>query len=256
MCYNGFAMKKATSRFVAYYRVSTKKQAAGGVGGASLLDQMNSGSLKRNGLDAQRAAVLEYLDGGQWELLGEFVEAESGKLGLEGRPQLKAALAAAKGAGATLLIAKLDRLARNVAFIANLMEAGVPFVACDMPTATEFQLHIFAAVAQLERKNISSRVKSGMQAAKAKGRTFGTPANLAQVTDERTKAAKAFAFNLQGLLTGMKLRGMLQREMVAELNQLGIKTPSGGQTRKASPGAGLWTQTQLQRVVARLAITA
>lgn len=217
-----------SGKFIAYYRVSTKKQA----------------HADRHGLDAQRNTVYEFLNGGAWELLDEYVEAESGKLGLDRRPQLKAALAAAKAAGATLLIAKLDRLARNVAFIANLMEAGVPFTACDMPEATAFQLHIFAAVAELERKNISSRVRAGMQAAKSKGKTFGTPGNLNRKTQERTAAANAFAANLSGLIEGMRLRGLLQREMVVELNQLGIKAPNGGE----------WHLTQLQRVIKRLPI--
>jgi len=119
----------ATGKFVAYYRVSTDKQGKSGLG-----------------LEAQRAAVLGYLNGGAWELVEEFTEVESGKK--NDRPQLAAALAAAKKAKATLIIAKLDRLARNVAFVANVMESGVDFIAVDNPHANKLTVHILAAVAE------------------------------------------------------------------------------------------------------------
>ena len=112
--------------FVAYYRVSTDKQGKSGLG-----------------LDAQRKAVVDYLNGGTWELAAEFTEIESGKK--SDRPELAMALAAAKRSKATLVIAKLDRLARNVHFISGLMETKVKFVAVDMPEATPFMLHINAA---------------------------------------------------------------------------------------------------------------
>ena len=132
--------------FVAYYRVSTDKQGASGLG-----------------LDAQREAVLRYLNGGTWDLVAEFTEIESGKK--DDRPQLTAALAACRKHKATLVIAKLDRLARNVAFIANLMEAGTDFVAVDMPEANKLVLHIMAAMAQHEREAISARTKAALAAA-------------------------------------------------------------------------------------------
>ena len=112
--------------FVAYYRVSTDKQGKSGLG-----------------LDAQRKAVVDYLNGGTWKLAAEFTEIESGKK--SDRPELARALAAAKRSKATLVIAKLDRLARNVHFISGLMETKVKFVAVDMPEATPFMLHINAA---------------------------------------------------------------------------------------------------------------
>src|SRR4051812_42979859 len=116
-------------RFVAYFRVSTEKQGRSGLG-----------------LDAQRKAVSDYLNGGNWDLIGEYVEVESGKV--DKRPELEAALAKCELTGATLVVAKLDRLSRNVAFLAALQECGTRFVAADMPEANELTIHIMAAVAQ------------------------------------------------------------------------------------------------------------
>src|SRR6185437_11588396 len=113
----------ASGRFVSYLRVSTERQGASGLG-----------------LEAQRAAVAAHLNGGRWELLQEFVEVESGKR--KDRPQLAQALRLCRQKKAMLVIAKLDRLARNVYFISGLMESGVEFVACDMPDANKFVLHI------------------------------------------------------------------------------------------------------------------
>src|SRR5262245_50835489 len=126
-------------KFFAYYRVSTDKQGKTGYG-----------------LEAQRKAVLDYLNGGNWKLVGEFIEVESGKR-TDNRPQLAKALAAAKKHKATLILAKLDRLSRNVAFIAGLMESKAKFVCCDMPSATPFMLHVYAAVAEEERRMIAAR---------------------------------------------------------------------------------------------------
>src|SRR3954449_713724 len=146
----------ANGRFIAYYRVSTQAQGANGLG-----------------LEAQRAAVLAYLDGGSWHLAAEFVEVESGRK--DDRPELAKALAACRRLGATLVIAKLDRLARNVAFVSNLMEAGVEFVAVDFPQANRLTIHILAAVAEHEREMISARTKAALSAAKARGTKLGTP---------------------------------------------------------------------------------
>uniref|UniRef100_UPI0013DE94B3 recombinase family protein n=1 Tax=Altericroceibacterium xinjiangense TaxID=762261 RepID=UPI0013DE94B3 len=117
----------ADGKFIAYYRVSTDRQGRSGLG-----------------LEAQREAVTCYLNGGNWQLLDEFVEIESGKRD-DNRPELAAALAACRKHKATLVIAKLDRLARNVAFIANLMDSKVEFLAVDLPTANRLTLHIMAA---------------------------------------------------------------------------------------------------------------
>src|SRR5262249_5437119 len=141
-------------RFIAYYRVSTDKQGKSGLG-----------------LDAQRRAVIDYLDGGKWTLLDEFTEIESGKR--NDRPELENALAACKKHKAKLVIAKLDRLSRDLAFIATLMTKKVDFICCDNPTATKFTIHILAAVAEHERDAISARTKAGLAAAKANGKKLG-----------------------------------------------------------------------------------
>jgi DNA invertase Pin-like site-specific DNA recombinase len=141
-------------RFVAYYRVSTAEQGRSGLG-----------------LDAQQAAVLNYLNGGTWQLVGEFTEVESGRK--TERPELAKALALCRKHNATLVIARLDRLARNVHFISGLMETKVKFVACDMPEATPFMLHIYAAVAQEEARAVSARTKAALAAAKQRGVRLG-----------------------------------------------------------------------------------
>src|SRR6516225_2751326 len=125
-------------KFIAYYRVSTDRQGKSGLG-----------------LDAQRKAVEDYLNGGRWTLVDHFTEVESGKR--NDRPELEKALAACKKHKAKLVIAKLDRLSRNVHFISGLMERKVDFVACDMPSASAFMINIYAAVAQEERRMISER---------------------------------------------------------------------------------------------------
>ena len=134
-------MPRHGGKWVSYLRVSTDRQGQSGLG-----------------LEAQRKAVLDFLNGGQWKLAEEFVEVESGKR--NNRPQLAAALAACKRLKARLVVAKLDRLARNVAFISRLMESGIEFVAADMPFANKLTIHILAAVAEHEREAISARTKA------------------------------------------------------------------------------------------------
>jgi DNA invertase Pin-like site-specific DNA recombinase len=143
-------------KFVAYFRVNTDKQGKSG-----------------HGLAAQRKSVLEYLDGGRWSLIAEFIEIESGKR--SDRPELEKALAACKKQKARLVIAKLDRLSRNLAFIATLIDSGVEFVAVDNPHANKLTIHILAAVAQHEREIISARTSAALQAAKARGKRLGNP---------------------------------------------------------------------------------
>ncbi|SIT35291.1 Resolvase, N-terminal domain protein [Paraburkholderia ribeironis] len=218
----------ANGKFVTYLRVSTARQGASGLG-----------------LEAQREAATRFLNGGQWELIGEFVETETGK-GFDAiarRPQLRAALEMCRKTGARLLIAKLDRLARNVAFIAGLMESKVKFVAVDMPEASELTIHILAAFAEHEAKRISERTKDALRAAKARGVVLGATgsANLKPNIEARQRAADDFAASLSNVLAGFKSAGMTQRAMVEELNALGIKTARGGQ----------WSLIQLQRVLAR-----
>jgi DNA invertase Pin-like site-specific DNA recombinase len=143
-------------KFVAYYRVSTDRQGKSGLG-----------------LEAQQAAVRQYLNGGSWQLVGEHVEIETGKR--SDRPELVMALDACRRQRAKLVIAKLDRLSRNLAFIATLMDSGVEFVAVDNPHANKLTIHILAAVAEHEREMISERTKAALQAAKARGTRLGNP---------------------------------------------------------------------------------
>ena len=192
--------------FVAYYRVSTDRQGASGLG-----------------LEAQRAAVARHMAGGT--LLAEFTEVESGR-GHTNRPQLQAALAQCRRNGATLLIARLDRLARNVAFIAGLMESEVEFLAADMPTANRLTIHILAAVAEHEREMISARTKAALAAAKARGTKLGNPRpldalKLANAAKEKEKPAP----HILDLMTGWQAQGKGLRAIARELNRLNIRTP-------------------------------
>jgi DNA invertase Pin-like site-specific DNA recombinase len=189
-------------KFFSYLRVSTDRQGERG-----------------HGLDAQRKAVADYLNGGAWELLGEFVEVESGKR--NGRPKLAEALAACKKHRARLVIAKLDRLSRNVAFIATLMDGKVDFVCCDFPSANRLTLHILAAVAEHEREMIAKRTKEGLAAAKAKGVVLGNPELAAANKAEAIERAKALAPILS------EFSGMSARQVAAGLNERGIATPTG-----------------------------
>jgi DNA invertase Pin-like site-specific DNA recombinase len=220
----------ANGKFVAYFRVSTQKQGQSGLG-----------------LEAQKAAVLSYLDGGRWKMIAEFTEVETGKGAdaLARRPQLRAALALCKKDKATLVIAKLDRLARNVHFISGLMESQVEFVAADMPEANRLTVHIMAAMAEYERKMISERTKAALAAAKARGVKLGVagPRNLRPNIAKRQAEADTHAEKLRKVLKDMVGRGLSQRAIADELNTLGIKTPRGGE----------WHLQTVQRVMARLA---
>lgn len=219
----------ANGKFIAYYRVSTQKQGASGLG-----------------LDAQKEAVSRFLNGGEWELVAEYQEVETGKGSdaLAKRPQLKAALDACRKHGATLIIAKLDRLARNVHFVSGLMESKVRFVACDMPEANELTIHIMAAFAEHEAKRISQRTKDALAVAKARGAILGRAGatNLRPNIEERQQAANDFADRLRAMFNDMRARSLSQRAMVEELNAVGLPAPRGG----------LWRLTQIQRVIKRL----
>lgn len=219
----------ANGKFIAYHRVSTQKQGASGLG-----------------LEAQQEAVSKFLNGGEWELTAEFQEVETGKGAdaLAKRPQLKAALAACRKEGAVLIIAKLDRLARNVHFVSGLMESKVKFVACDMPEANELTIHIMAAFAEHEAKRISQRTKDALAVAKRRGVVLGKAgaANLRPNIEERQSAANAFADKLRPMFKSMEERKLSQRAMVAELNSISIPAPKGGD----------WKLAQVQRVISRL----
>ena len=220
----------ANGKFVAYFRVSTQKQGQSGLG-----------------LEAQQAAVTSYLNGGAWELIAEFVEVETGKGAnpLEKRPKLRAALDICRKQGATLIIAKLDRLARNVHFVSGLLETGCDFVAADMPQANKVMIQMHAVMSEWERDQISTRTKAALAAAKVRGVKLGTAGkiNLKQNIKERKDAANTFAEKLAGVIQGFKANGLSQRAIVAQLNQIGIRTPKGGE----------WSLIQLQRVIQRLA---
>lgn len=218
-----------SGKFVSYIRVSTARQGASGLG-----------------LEAQQEAVARFLNGGSWELVAEFQEVETGKGAdaLSKRPQLRAALDACCKHGATLVIAKLDRLARNVHFVSGLMESKVKFVACDMPEANELTIHIMAAFAEHEAKRISQRTKDALAIAKARGVKLGKEgaANLRPNVEQRQADADVFVNKLRPIFNGMAARKLSQRAMVTELNQVGVPAPRGGK----------WHLSQIQRALARL----
>src|SRR5262249_17959041 len=160
-----------------------------------------------------------YLDGGNWQLLGEYVEVESGKR--NDRPQLAAALVACRKHKAKLIIAKLDRLSRNVAFIAALMDSKIEFVCCDFTTANRPTLHLLAAGAEHEREMIAQRTKAGLAAAKARGVELGNAA-LAAANRE---AARCRAEGLRPIFA--ELAGLSTRATARELNRRKVETPTG-----------------------------
>jgi DNA invertase Pin-like site-specific DNA recombinase len=209
-------------KFISYLRVSTDKQGERGYG-----------------LAAQRKAIGEYLNGGSWELLGEYVEVESGKR--SDRPKLAEALAGCKRHRAKLIIAKLDRLSRNVAFIATLMDGKVDFVCCDFPQANRLTLHVLAAVAEHEREMISERTRAGLAAAKERGVKLGGP-RLPAINVTRQAEAAARAQSIAPLLA--ELAGMSAHAMAAELNRRKVETPTGAP----------WSAKTVLRVRQRLAL--
>jgi DNA invertase Pin-like site-specific DNA recombinase len=222
----------AQGNFVAYYRVSTARQGRSGLG-----------------LDAQKKAVSDFLNGGSWQLLAEFVEVESGRV--NDRPQLEQALTTCELTGATLVVAKLDRLSRNLAFLAKLQESGARFVAADMPEANELTIHIMAAVAQAERKAISTRTKEALAAAKARGVRLGGnrgnlddlrkgPAKSAEVRRRRAaERAQKVCRQISALTEGPEPLSL--RKIAIALNDRGISAPRGGK----------WHASQVRSVLAR-----
>jgi DNA invertase Pin-like site-specific DNA recombinase len=222
-------------QIVSYLRVSTARQGASGLG-----------------LEAQRAAVHAYAIGGGHRLVSEFVEVESGKKA--DRPQIAAALAACRLHRATLVIAKLDRLSRNVAFIANLMDSGAEFIACDMPHANRLTLHLLAAIAEHEREMISQRTKAALAAAKARGVKLGNPngasamlegckAAAAQSAERRKSVARQNLSAIIPLLSQFAAQGIAGSGALAlALNQRGVPSPAGG----------AWYPQQVARTVAAM----
>ena len=217
---------------VSYLRVSTKKQGQSGLG-----------------LEAQRAAVAEYAAKEGCKVVAEYVEVESGKKAA--RPELAKALNHCRAAKACLVVAKLDRLSRNVAFLSGLMEAGVDFVACDNPTANKFTVHILAAVAEQEAKAISERTRVALAAAKKRGvllgsarpghwqgieakRRAGSKRGVRRAAELRTQAASLH--NSMAVTTALTLRqaGMSWMEIATELNRRGLVTRRGNGWSKSS----------------------
>jgi DNA invertase Pin-like site-specific DNA recombinase len=220
-------------RFVSYLRVSTDKQGRSGLG-----------------VEAQREAVTRHMARVGGVEVAAFVEVESGKRA--DRPQLLQALAAARAHGATLLIAKLDRLGRNVHFVSGLMESGVDFVACDMPAANKLTIHIIAAMAEHEAQMISERTRAALAATKARGTILGgyrggpapTDAHRAKATTAKQMKAANRARDLGPLLATIRSEGHVSLPaMAAALNARGIPTARGC----------AWTPTAVRRV--NLALT-
>jgi DNA invertase Pin-like site-specific DNA recombinase len=200
-------------RFVAYYRVSTTKQGEAGLG-----------------LSAQVEAVSRFLttqSAGPEQPIAEYTEIESGK-GHTNRPQLLAAIAHCRKEKAVLVIAKLDRLARNVHFISGLMESGVEFVAADMPDANKLTVHIMAAMAEYEREAISQRTKAALEAAKARGTKLGNPRWHESI--QAARAAKGIippAPAVMDVMEKLRVEGLTLRAIADRLNALGLHTPKG-----------------------------
>ena len=197
-------------QYIAYYRVSTEEQGKLG-----------------HGLDAQRSTVQRYLEAHSGELIGEHTEVESGKRDIN-RPKLHAALAECRRRRSTLIIATLDRLARNVYFISGLMESRVPFVAADMPTASPFEIHIRAAMAEEERRKISQRTKEGLAAAKAKGVKLGNP-DLGKLNQHHRAEADTFAWSLMPTIDDLRAEGHTTvRKLTDALNASQVPTATEG----------------------------
>jgi DNA invertase Pin-like site-specific DNA recombinase len=221
----------AKGKFIAYYRVSTKRQGRSGLG-----------------LEAQKNAVADYLNGGRWTLVDEVTEVESGKR--SDRPALARALSLCRIHNAQLVVAKLDRLARNVHFLSSLMESGVDFVACDLPQANRLTIHVLAAVAEAEAEAISTRTKAALQAAKARGVVLGGDrGNLTVAMSRRaskisaklrTEEFQRRAADLMPVIEAIRADGAVSlRDIAAALNAKGIPTARGSQ----------WNAVQVMRIL-------
>jgi DNA invertase Pin-like site-specific DNA recombinase len=194
-------------KYVSYLRVSTQRQGQSGLG-----------------VEAQRNCVVQFIASSGGTLIAEFVEIESASG--KARPILVQSIALARKAGATLLIAKLDRLARNVAFVSSLMESGVEFVAADAPYANRLMIHILAAFAEHERTLISERTKAALAAAKARGIRLG--ANGPRLAAEHKAAARKFAEELrEPVQTATRCGATTLNSVAAALNSGGYRTRQG-----------------------------
>lgn len=236
-------------KFIAYYRVSTERQGKSGLG-----------------LEAQQEAVRSYLNGGAWALVSEVIEVESGKR--NDRPKLAEALKLCRLHKATLIIAKLDRLARNVHFVSSLMESGVEFTAVDFPKANRLTIHILAAVAEHEAEAISVRTKAALAqkqvwyaglsdtdkadlASRGKAVSLGGDrGNIHQIRASgtavsvavRARKADSRADDVSPVIRELQASGASLRAVATELNRRGIETARGGP----------WSATQVSRVLGRI----
>ncbi len=213
-------------RVVAYYRVSTDAQGRSGLG-----------------LEAQREAVTSLCAARGWSIIADFTEVESGKR--NDRAELSAALDRAKITGAVLVVAKLDRLSRNVAFLAALQDSGAAFIAADMPEANEVTIHIMAAIAQAERKAIGKRTREALAAAKARGQRLGNPngaaafrragkGNAAAIA-ALSQDADTFAQRLAPRVAELRAGGCQSLPALAKaLNESHVQTPRGGKWHPSS----------------------
>jgi DNA invertase Pin-like site-specific DNA recombinase len=224
----------ADGKWISYQRVSTQRQGKSGLG-----------------LEAQRNAVTEFLNGGKWTVVKEFVEVESGKKA-DNRPELAKAIQACRAYGAKLLIAKLDRLSRDAHFLLGLEKAGIDFVAADMPNANRLTVGIMAMVAEEERRMISRRTKDALQAAKRRGVKLGGDRGVKPTARARKLAVEAIqaraaarAADIGSIIADLQAAGVTSRTgIAAALSERGIPTARGNAT---------WTPTQVTRVLARIA---
>ena len=220
-------MRAHSGKFISYYRVSTDRQGKSGLG-----------------LEAQKEAVQQRLDGGRWQMIAEFIEVESGKRA--SRPQLEAALKACKKHKAKLIVAKLDRLSRNVAHLCEVIDReGVEVLFADLPELNgamgRFMLTTMASVAELEAGLISERTKAALKAAKARGVRLGR--HGAEVLAPRYQAeARQRAKELEPLIRDLQAKGYSRNRIAGELNKREVPTPRRGQ----------WDHSSVRNVLNRL----
>jgi len=216
-------------QYVACLRVSTREQGRSGLG-----------------LDAQKATINDYLDGGDWELIETFTEVESGRKGRAGRPQLDAALKLCKKEKATLIIARIDRLARNVYVTASLYEAGIDFICCDYPNMDKTHIYLLSMMAEKEADNISIRTKAALKAAKARGVVLGNPdcPKISKLgVKEAKKLADAHAEQVYPIIKFIRRSGVASlRGIARELgNRKDVETSRGGD----------WSAQQVKNILRR-----